>query len=74
MTVYLARRFTRPDITTKTGMTIVQYEVPTGYVVSRDTIEAMYLAGIQGLRRIRFRDGFLITFFEYVNITPLLSQ
>jgi hypothetical protein len=60
-------RWLREDIAPITGMITVQVEVPTGYVVNRDEIEKLYWAGVPGLRRVRFRDGTLIIFLEYVS-------
>ena len=48
-------------------MAFIVLEIPTGYVVSRDTIERMYAAGYRGLQRVRFRDNTLILFFDYVS-------
>jgi len=41
--------------------------IPTGYVISRDTIEWMYSANFTGLQRVRFYMQKLITFFSYVS-------
>jgi len=40
--------------------------IPTGYIISRDTIEWMYRANFTGLLRVRFYMQKLITFFAYV--------
>ena len=50
------------------GMTVVSVQVPTGFVVARDSIENLYRSGVPGLRRARFRDGTLHTLFENVSI------
>ena len=42
-------------------------EIPTGHVVARDSIEAVYRAKFPGVMRVRFRDQTLIIFFEYVS-------
>ena len=49
-------------------MSNVIVEIPTGYIISRDTIEWMYRAGFPGLKRVRFYEQKLITFFEYVSL------
>lgn len=55
------------------GMTTILVQIPTGFVVARDSIERLYTAGIPGLRRARFRDGTLITLFENVSTDFLLK-
>lgn len=60
-------RWLRTDLAPRSGMTNVIVDVPTGYVVSRDTIEWMYRAGFPALKRVRFYQQQLITFFEYVS-------
>jgi len=41
--------------------------IPTGYVISRDTIEWLYRANITGLKRVWFHMQKLITFFSHVS-------
>jgi len=41
--------------------------IPTGYVISRDTVEWMYRANVTGLQRIRFYMQELIMFFSHVS-------
>jgi len=41
--------------------------IPTGYIISRDTVEWMYRANFTGLQRVRFYMQKLITFFSYVS-------
>ena len=46
-------------------------EIPSGYVVARDSIEAVYNSHVPGLRRVRFRDNTIFTIWESVsNTTP----
>jgi len=49
-------------------MANVIVEIPTGYVISRDTVEWMYSANFTGLQRIQFYRQKLITFFSHVSI------
>jgi len=49
-------------------MANVIVEIPTGYIVSRDTIEWMYVAGFTGLKRVQFYNQKLVTFFEFVSV------
>jgi len=62
-------RWTRPDIAPTSGMANVIVGIPTGYVISRDTIEWMYSANITGLQRVSFYAQKLITFFSHVSLT-----
>ena len=48
-------------------MMILAMEIPTGHVVSRDSIEALYAAHIPGLREAQFRDQTFIIFFDHVS-------
>jgi hypothetical protein len=56
----------RTDISPTSGMANVIVGIPTGFIVSRDTIEWMYSAGFVGLKRVQFYEQKLITFFEYI--------
>ena len=47
--------------------------IPTGYVISRDTVEWMYAANFTGLQRIQFVNQHLITFFSYVSAHKLYT-
>jgi len=49
-------------------MVNVIVEIPTGYVISRDTREWMYKANFTGLLRIRIYMQKLILFFSHVSI------
>ena len=60
-------RWTRPDIAPESGMANVIVGIPTGYVISRDTVEWMYRANYTGLHRILFYKQKLITFFSHVS-------
>lgn len=60
-------RWLRTDLSSVSGMANVIVEIPSGYVVGRDTIEWMYEAGFTALKRVRFYDQKLVTFFEYVS-------
>jgi len=42
--------------------------IPTGYIISRDTVEWMYRANFTGLERIQFRMQKLTTFFSHVSV------
>ena len=59
----------RPDLGSRSGMTVLVMEIPTGHEVGRDAIEAVYAANVSGIRRVRFRpaDQELIIFYEYVS-------
>ena len=57
----------RPDLAEQSGMTLVVMEIPSGYVISRDTIERMYAAGYRGLQRVRFYMNLLVLFFDHVS-------
>jgi len=59
-------KWKRLDLAPVSGMANVIVEIPTGYIVSRDTIEQMYMANYTALRRVQFYLQKLITFFEYV--------
>lgn len=63
-------RWLRTDLAPTSGMANVIVEIPTGYIISRDTIEWMYTAGFVGLKRVRFYNQQLVTFFEYVSLAP----
>ena len=61
-------------------MTVFLIGIPSGYVVTRDTVEEMYARQTPYLRRIRFRGGTLITMWDMVShwkhrivIMPTLS-
>jgi len=60
-------RWKRLDLSPVSGMANVIVEIPTGYIVSRDTIEQMYAANFTALKRVQFYLQKLITFFEYVS-------
>jgi len=60
-------RWTRPDIAPESGMANVIVGIPTGYVISRDTVEWMYRANYTGLHRILFYNQKLVTFFSHVS-------
>jgi len=60
-------RWIRPDIAPESGMANVIVGIPTGYVISRDTVEWMYRANFTGLQRVRFYNQKLITFFSHVS-------
>lgn len=62
-------RWTRPDISPESGMANVIVGIPTGYIISRDTVEWMYRSNFTGLQRVRFYHQKLITFFSYVGQT-----
>jgi hypothetical protein len=49
-------------------MTFLELDVPTGYVVARNVIEWMYIAGVPGLKRVQFREPTLYVFFEAVRL------
>ncbi len=51
------------------GMTAMTIAIPTGFVVARDSLEAIYAAEYPGLRRARFRDGWLIILWQ--NVSPI---
>ena len=68
LTYFFIRSWLRTDLSPNAGMTNVIADIPTGYIISRDTIEWMYSAGFPGLRRVRFYEQQLITFFEYVSL------
>jgi len=42
--------------------------IPTGYVISRDTVEWMYRANITGLERVQFHRQKLILFLSHVSL------
>jgi len=67
-------RWTRPDIAPESGMANVVVGIPTGYVISRDTVEWMYSANFTGLQRIRFNDQKLIMFFSHVSLSHLVTS
>jgi hypothetical protein len=67
MEMTICFRWKRPDISPVSGMANVIVEIPTGYVISRDTIEQMYAANYTALKRVRFYLQKLILFFEYVS-------
>ena len=48
-------------------MTVFLIGIPSGYVVTRDTVEEMYARQTPYLRRIRFRGGTLITMWDMVS-------
>ena len=60
-------RWNRPDLDPEVGMTVINIEIPSGFVVARDSIEALYNKRIPGLKRVRFRGGTLIILYEYVS-------
>ena len=60
--------WTRPDIAPESGMANVIVGIPTGYIISRDTVEWMYRANFTGLQRIRFYHQKLIMFFSHVSL------
>ena len=60
-------RWIRPDIAPESGMANVIVGIPTGYIISRDTVEWMYRANFTGLQRVRFYNQKLITFFSHVS-------
>ena len=64
-------RWVRPDLAPLSGMAILQLAIPTGFVVSRDHIEALYAQKVRALKRVRFRDNTLFTFWENVSINTL---
>lgn len=66
MLYVLIARWLRTDLSPVSGMAVVILDIPTGYIISRDTIEWMYSAGFPGLKRVRFYEQQLIAFFEYV--------
>ena len=45
----------------------MMFDLPTGYVVNRDTIQEMYLQGIPGMLRVQFNGRTLVVYFEYVS-------
>nr|UCK81481.1 macroglobulin-complement related protein-like 3 [Arenicola marina] len=59
-------RVINEDLSPRIGMTFAAIELPTGFIVNRDEVERLYLAGVPGLRRVRFRDQTLIIFFDYM--------
>lgn len=59
-------KWLRTDLAPVSGMANVIVEIPTGYIVSRDTVEWMYTAGFRALKRAQFYNQKLVTFFEYV--------
>jgi len=63
----MLNRWIRPDISEVSGMANVIVGIPTGFIISRDTIEWMYRANFTGLQRVRFYMQKLITFFSYVS-------
>lgn len=68
MIVFLREtRWKRPDIAPVSGMANVIVGIPTGYVISRDTIELLYRANITGLQRVWFYRQKLVTFFSHVS-------
>ena len=56
-----------PDLDEIVGMTTLAIEIPTGYVVARDAIEAVYNSHVPGLKRVRFSNGVLYTLWESVS-------
>ena len=60
-------RWLRPDQAPESGMTFAEIEVPTGYMVTRDTIEKLYTSGIPGFKRAQFNVQSLFIFFETVS-------
>ena len=50
-------------------MTFIEVGIPSGYVVTRDAIEKLYVSGIPGLRRAHFADQMLIIYLETVRKT-----
>ena len=56
----------RPDLYPESGMTFIKVNIPSGYMVTRDTVHKLYAAGVPGLRRVRFCDQHLYLFFESV--------
>jgi len=69
-----ANRWTRPDISPISGMVNVIVGIPTGFIISRDTIEWMYASKIPGLQRVRFYNQQLITFFSHVCINESFTM
>jgi len=59
-------KWLRTDLAPVSGMAVVVIDIPTGYIISRDTIEWMYTAGFPGMKRTQFYEQQLVTFFEYV--------
>lgn len=68
MLYVLIARWLRTDLSPVSGMAVVIVDIPTGYIISRDTIEWMYSAGFPGLKRVQFYEQQLISFFEYVSV------
>jgi hypothetical protein len=66
MEMSICFRWKRLDLAPVSGMANVIVEIPTGFIVSRDTIEWMYSANFTALKRVRFYLQKLILFFEYV--------
>ena len=59
----------RTDLAPKSGMANIILDIPTGYKISRDTIEWMYGRGFEGLKRVVYYESLarVVTFFEYVS-------
>jgi hypothetical protein len=56
----------RTDLAPQSGMANVIVGIPTGFIISRDTIEWMYTAGFVGLKRVMFYNQQLVTFWDSV--------
>lgn len=67
MELSICFKWLRTDLSPVSGMAVVIVDIPTGYIISRDTIEWMYSAGFPGLKRVQFYEQQLISFFEYVS-------
>lgn len=56
----------RTDLKPDSGLSLVELQVPTGYMVTRDAIQKLYVSGIPGLKRAQFASPNLFVFFETV--------
>ena len=68
-------RWTRDDLRNKTGMVVIEMDIPTGYVVMNDRLREYVKSGaVPTLSRAEFYDRKVVFYLDYVSTSSLTNS
>ena len=66
---YSSYRWVRPDLGEQTGMSVMEVDMPTGYVIMNDVLRRYVQSGVvPALRRAEYYARRVTFYFDYVRI------
>ena len=66
---FLLNRWTRPDLREKTGMVVIEMDLPTGYIVMNNHLREYVQSGVvPTLNRAEFYDKKIVFYLDYVSM------